>query len=98
MNYKNKSIQPGNRQQTVYDTDCNLDRLEIWFIGYLGVPQVKKNDDILLCGVLILILSVFDYDSGTGSCISWLMALNRNDKVPVWSSPDTIAAPFPFSS
>ena len=60
--------------------------------------QHRENDDIMWRTHFFLILSVFDYDSGTGSCISWLMALNRNDKVPVWSSPDTIAAPFPFSS
>ena len=96
MNYKNKSIQPGNLEQTVYDTDStNPDRLEIWFIGYWGHQESRKM--MIYCYVLILILSVFDYDSGTGSCISWLMALKRNDKVPVWSSPDTIAGPFPFS-
>ena len=87
-------------EQTLFITPTvsdNPNRLEIWFIGYWGHHESRKNDDILLWGGLILILSIFDYDSGTGSCISWLMALNRNDKVPVWSSPDTIAAPFPFS-
>ncbi len=84
----------------IYDTHCNSKRLESCF----GLRHVSGNNyDTTVCLLVlygdsvILILNVFDYDSGTGSCISWLMALNGNDKVPVWSSPDTIAASFPFS-